>query len=369
MRLVYFFIGFFFLPLVGFAFPENVRHGYISCTACHVSPSGGGVLTPYGRSLSAELMSTWGTSKNAGFFFSDNEDEKKNPPWFRANVFLRGVQTRRSTPAFEKGQFIPMQADVEAGYDSEKFAIIAAIGSRSKNLAQSKDFDQVFSRRHYLLYRVNDNWNARVGKFMFSYGLNGPDHITATRRGLGWDQGSESYNFEISFLGEKSSTLLTAVSSDPIENFGVKDKGVALNQSFLIGEKSKLGFSGFSGGQDAYSRYVLGPYGIWSISKDWFLDTEIFYQQKKISTSGISQSGYSTFNRLGYEFTKGLILYAQFDRSFLNTSNELSKSDNYGPGFQWFPYPHLELQGYLGKEKAAGQEATDFWWLMFGLYL
>ena len=120
------------------AFPENVRHGYFNCTACHVSPSGGGVLTPYGRALSAELMSTWGTPKTAGFFFSDNEDEKRNPPWFRANIFLRGVQTWRSSSAVEKAQFIPMQADIEGGVDTEKYAIIATLGYRAENSSQSK---------------------------------------------------------------------------------------------------------------------------------------------------------------------------------------------------------------------------------------
>ena len=129
-----------------YAFPENVRHGYLACTACHVSPSGGGVLTPYGRSLSAELMSTWGTSKTAGFFFSDNENENMNPTWWRANVFLSAVQTRKDTSTFEKAQFIPMQADLQTGVDTEKFAVIVSAGFRAKDLSQSKDLNEFFSR-------------------------------------------------------------------------------------------------------------------------------------------------------------------------------------------------------------------------------
>lgn len=38
------------------AFPWMVRHNYASCAACHVDPSGGGQLTPYGRAQSDVLL-------------------------------------------------------------------------------------------------------------------------------------------------------------------------------------------------------------------------------------------------------------------------------------------------------------------------
>jgi len=40
------------------AFPSMVRHGYSSCQACHVDPSGGGQLTAYGRAQS-DLLVGW----------------------------------------------------------------------------------------------------------------------------------------------------------------------------------------------------------------------------------------------------------------------------------------------------------------------
>ncbi len=368
MKLVFIFF-LFIAPNISWCFPENVRHGYFNCTACHVSPSGGGVLTPYGRSLSAELMSTWGTAKTSGFFFSDNEDEKKNAPWWRANLFLRGVQTKRNTPTIEKAQFFPMQADFESGIDLDKYAVIATVGLRASKPALSKNLDQWFSRKHYALYRLSDNWTVRGGKFLFSYGLNGPDHVTATRRGLGWDQGSESYNFEATFSDESTSTILSVKSDAPSENLSIKDKGIAINQSFYISNSSRVGLSGFIGGQDLYDRSVLGPYWTWSITKEIYLDSEIFFQQKKLKSSAISQSGYATFHRLGYELTKGFIIFGQFDQSFLDSSDESTKYDSYGPGIQWLPFPHFEIMSYLGKEKAFGQDPTDYWWIMLNIYL
>lgn len=367
MRLLAFFI-FLATPFVH-AFPENVRHGYFSCVACHVSPSGGGVLTPYGRSLSSELMSTWGTSKTSGMFFTDNEDEKKNPPWWRTNVFLRGVQTRRNSPAVEKAQFIPMQADLEAGVDLDKYAVILTGGYRAKD-GSSKNLTEFFSRRHYVLYRPTDNLTFRGGKFLFSFGLNGPDHISATRRGLGWDQGTESYNFETTYSTDNFSTLATIISKSPEEKNTAKDSGIAVNSSWFIFNNSKIGISAYQGEQNSYKRFVYGPYAIFSITENLYLDSEIFFQEKEFKTGNTDkQKGYATFQRLGYEVVKGVTPYIQFDRSYLNNSDRNSQYDSYGAGFQWLPYPHFEAMTFVGREQTYRQPTTDFWWLMLHIYL
>ena len=43
-----------------FAEPIFLSKQYARCTTCHYSESGGGLLTPYGRSLSREEISTFG---------------------------------------------------------------------------------------------------------------------------------------------------------------------------------------------------------------------------------------------------------------------------------------------------------------------
>ena len=350
------------------AFPENVRHGYFSCTACHVSPAGGGVLTPYGRSLSAELMSTWGTPKPARPFFTNNEDEGVSPYWLRAGVFARAVQTYRNTQTAETAKFIPMQEDLEAGVDVGKFAVIASVGLRAKN-SRSTNLNEIFSRRHYLLYRLTDAINVRAGKFMFAFGLNGPDHITATRRGLGWNQGMESYNVELSYLGEKSASIVTAVTSSPQDQGLSRDSGGALTQNFLIGEQSKLGLNAYYGSQSLYTRFVYGPSWVLSITKRIFLNSELCAQTKKTKENGLTENGYAMFHRLNFEAAKGVTPFLQADRSFLDNSSRESMADSYGLGVQWLPYSHFEVVGLWGKEKSYGQSPTDFGWLMLNLYL
>ncbi len=367
MNSVVYFLLIFFMGGPIWAFPENVRHGYFTCTSCHVSPSGGGVLTPYGRSLSAELMSTWGTTKVSGFLFSDQEDEERNPPWFRAQGLLRGVQTYRNTPAIEKALWIPMQADLEGGYDSEKFAIIGTLGYHAKK--GSTDLVEAFSRRHYILYRWNDNWVNRAGKFMFSFGLNEPDHITATRRGLGWDQGSETYNFETSYLGDSHSETLTFISSSPELDNVKRDTALALNTGFFAFKNSRIGFSLYGGEQITSKRIVYGLYWILSLTEKAYLSSEVFIQNRQDKIRLEKKNGYATFHRLGYEITKGLFPYIQADRSFLDTTDKSAKLDSYGLGIQWLPFPHFEVMGFVGKEQTAENDPTDFAWLIFNFYI
>src|SRR3954467_10891477 len=54
------------MPVAASAEPMFLSKQYTRCTACHYSPTGGGLLTPYGRLLShRELSTTGGTASPA----------------------------------------------------------------------------------------------------------------------------------------------------------------------------------------------------------------------------------------------------------------------------------------------------------------
>ena len=48
------------------AYPSMIRHGYTQCSSCHTDPSGGSLLTDYGRAQSEVLLSSrWGARDDA----------------------------------------------------------------------------------------------------------------------------------------------------------------------------------------------------------------------------------------------------------------------------------------------------------------
>src|SRR3989344_1600930 len=101
------------------AYPELSRHGYTNCTACHLSPSGGGILSPYGRELSKEILSTWARDGEQSFAYGAFSPNEK----IVLGAFVRGLQAHREDKDKKEGRFILMQADLEAGYNAEKWAV------------------------------------------------------------------------------------------------------------------------------------------------------------------------------------------------------------------------------------------------------
>ena len=84
-------VGFFALSSVARAFPELIRHGYVNCLTCHVSPSGGGALNDYGRTFSGEGLSTW-TSKNEESVLEGLVKRKQIPAWLSVGGDVRAGQ-------------------------------------------------------------------------------------------------------------------------------------------------------------------------------------------------------------------------------------------------------------------------------------
>src|SRR5271170_3463367 len=92
-----------------FGFAEMVRHGYTQCTACHVSPAGGGILTAYGRELSSDLLSTW-SRPNEGQFLHSAVGAHLAEKGFLFGGDIRAVQTRFQDQHDLQGRFFWMQA-------------------------------------------------------------------------------------------------------------------------------------------------------------------------------------------------------------------------------------------------------------------
>lgn len=311
-------------------------------------------------------MSTWGDTKTSGFLFSA-QDDGETLKWLRSQILLRGVQTYRNTPTIEKAQFIPMQANLEVGVDTESIAIVSTVGFRANDA--SKELKEFFSRRHYALYRFSEHYSARLGKFMRAFGLNGPDHISATRRGLSFDQGSESYNLEMNYTGETFNHSVTLGSSLPEDRGAKKDEGISFDTSYFWKNHSRFGVSVYHGRQSDSERLVLGPYFTISFSDKLYLSSEVFYQDKLNKAGSTRAQGYATFSRLGYEAYKGVLPFVQFDRASLQSSDLSSQFDSYGLGLQWLPYPHFDFMVFAGKEAKFAQAESDFSWLMLNIYL
>lgn len=324
------------------AYSEMIRHGYVNCTSCHVSPAGGGALTSYGRQLSGELMSTWAAENEGEVLHSAlNKSGIERPEWLNFGGDLRAVQLFRSTPQVNAARFILMQADFEVALTFDKWTGVASMGGYMQ-AAQS--------RRHYLNYRPTDELSIRAGKFQQAFGLLLPDHTSTTRKALGWDEGSETYNVEAAWLGERFTGYLTAIMGRPDDPSLAREKGVSVRPAINLGDRFQVGMSYFHGIKAGQKRDVGGAFASLGFTSRLFLLTELDFQRAKLDGSDATL-GLMNFQRLGYDLVQGFNFYLTQGLARSDFKNSRTAFSSYGVGSQFFPRPHFELSMEYQKQK------------------
>lgn len=363
-------LSLFFLSHEAMALPELGRHGYVNCTACHLSPAGGGVLNEYGREISKELLATWAKEGEQGFAYG----LVSPPEALLISAYLRTLQVHKENTASRIGYPILMQADMEVAVNAKRWAVAVTAG-RQEIGAQPKAEGRFMSRRHYGMFRVSDEHSVRLGKFQKFYGLNDANHNLYVRRRLGFQQDTETYNAEYAWLGEKFSTYVTYVFGDLSDSKSrARESGPTVSTSYFLLDKHKIGASYLYGDDKSVrnnaKRHVFGPWFIVSWTEHVYSLSELDFQSRTNRQTGQSTSGYVTSNRLNYELFKGVIPFVLFEQEHLDRDRPQSKLQTYGLGMQFFPRPHFELTAAWQKERLfSAPDYSDLAWIMLHFYL
>lgn len=352
MRLLVLIGTFSILSSLAQAFPEMIRWGYVNCTSCHVSPTGGGLLTDYGRSISAEVLSVWTKSKEE---MVGHGALPEPPSWLKLGGDLRLIQTYVDTPQSTATHFFPMQMDVEVGFQFDRLWWVQSFGMQG-GPSSSRSRAEFVARNFYALYNVTEESFLRAGKYLMPYGLNLPDHTSLVRRNLGFDQGHETYVIDGGYLAEKwnANIALNLGRKDPVQ--GNLEKGASIQLGYNLGDTQKLqGSFSYLEKDSSTSRFILGPQWVWGFHKKWVFLGELTYQEKRllIDAKKILQKGAVTYARLQYEWLRGLHSYFLHQGSYLDFTRLDTRVIKYGAGFLLYPRPHFELTGEVSYQEIA----------------
>jgi hypothetical protein len=346
------------------AFPQMIAHGYASCVACHTTPSGGGLLSPYGRSLSREILSSFGAENEEKFLYG----AVPLPEWFNAGGDIRVLQSYVNSDRFEQARFIPMQMDFEGGIITEKTQIVATVGYQNPNSANATG-SKIFSRKHYLQAIPAEGHYVRAGKFEIAYGFRWPDHFIFSRRDLGWDEGSEAYRAEWVWQSGNFETMSSISMGRPETPSLQMDESVATRIAYSFAETNQAVLSLYYGSNVNGKRALMGPAIALNPVKDLMAFIQIDLQKMLGGVRG-QAFGCVESIRLNYELLKGLHFYAMQEFSKLDLDASVSKQA-YTLGVQWFSRPHIEIAGGVRKLQTSGSVsgATDSAWLLLHYYL
>lgn len=242
-----------FASTISYGFPENTRLGYASCTACHVSPTGGGVLTDYGVGSAAAYLPIFPVEREPRPTFAN----------FGFDVRTMHLETRNFVMQAEShiAAFLSDQIIISGGYDY---------------FEGPKDY--------YLMLKPKAYYSIRVGNFAPAYGLKIPDH----RANISDGTKPQRQAIELTGYTEHGELAVTSTT----DNIGLA------RASIFIGKSSQIGFS-------ATSEYKFGMFAITGTERFWTLAQADWALYKK----------YIAFLQLGAQTIRGINVIGnmQFD--------------------------------------------------------
>ncbi len=233
--------------------PIFLSRQYTRCTNCHYSPTGGGLLTPYGRSLTREELSTTGRGHGVPPGPGQTGSGEESFLWgalgnalgpVNVGIDLRPGHLDVRFPGGKDSRNLLMNAEFVAAYRIKQWTLYGELGRQPLT-----DGTRVDSWEHWVSYRSEKGLGIRAGRFLPAYGVRFADHTAFNRRPLGLDTFDQIYGVELSHSGDHH---LVQVAAGP----GRADS--------LLHDHAKRGFPASPRVQmDLTSRTVQVPSGLY----------------------------------------------------------------------------------------------------------
>ena len=375
------------------AYPWMNRHGYNNCATCHVDPSGGSLLTPYGRAQSELLLSSRYGSKAS----ADPADEEAG----RFSQALFGVVTLPDSLNlggwirngyiwnFVDGELVDhryllMRADAAAHVRLGRFRAygdigIASSGSASQSewawLTTNPDGPNLVGREYWLGWDASDAVLIRAGRLNLPFGLRNPEHTAWVRAETRTDYNQDqqhgvavAYN-EAPFRAE----AMVIAGNYQLRPDDYRERGISgyLEWSFATGQTvgastlvthadSDLGsrLQTWRQSHGAFSRLSWGKLAVL---------TEADALVSSVKSRG-TELGLAAFLQADYEIFRGVHGVATGE-----TLRRAEANADWGwaawAGAAWFVYPHFDLRGDVIFRGGLGGSSTTTYLIQLHGYL
>lgn len=338
------------LPSPARAFPEFVRHGYFSCTSCHVNPSGGGILTDYGRSYSAEKLSAASIKgeEEALHGVLTGEPGKGIRSWLLIGGNLRQLQAASETSTSRDGRWIPMQRDLEICLIGGGATACATGGITKYGWASSTGKTEYGLRKYSLNVQATESIMIRTGRFSPRFGTMIPDHNAWIQAASGRGIDDERDQLELIFSTDK---LEVAVTRDQ-GRYGEDHipSGYIVNAVHAMTETIRTGVSYRTQNSNSSKSQTAGIFTAAGINENAYVLTEINHQSRAANSPGKQDTTrIASYVKAGLEINQGLVTYAVQQIDWKEGHLSPARRDMYGIGLQYFPRPHFELDARAGK--------------------
>ena len=192
--------------------PMFLAKQYTRCTACHYSPTGGGLLTPYGRLLSHRELSTTGASATAPAAGTEDDPHGEQAFLYGAlgdalgplhlGLEARPAYLRIGFPGGSTDMNMLMNLDLIGAIQKNHWTAYGTAGREPGNSAVRNGRVQpdaaFISYEHWIAYQSDGGFGIKAGRFLPAYGINFADHTAFSRIYLDLDRNDQVYGLEVS---------------------------------------------------------------------------------------------------------------------------------------------------------------------------
>ncbi len=222
------------------AYPQFQLARDQTCSACHRSPAGGGILSENGL-INAEAISQFGTAPE--LFYG----KLPLPMWLALAGDLRGAAGVDGGPDAH-GVAFPMQAEVNAVATRDHFSLHVTAGLRDpqyRNTAKTL----FATREHWLQWQQKPGetagWFVRAGRFMPVFGLRFAEHPNYDRRFGGTPLYGEAYGLAVEYIHPSFEVHATGFIHDPLLPDSIeRGNGATLYGELRIARTTSVGIEG-----------------------------------------------------------------------------------------------------------------------------
>lgn len=220
-----------------YAYPQFQMSREQTCSGCHISPAGGGLLTENGL-VTAESISQWGTAPE--FFYG----KIPTPKWLELGGDLRGASGYVQSPEKLLATF-PMQSEIYANATlGAGLSLYVNVGARSAQFG-NEGATHAWSREHYLMWQQHPGEAAglfvRAGRFMPVFGLRIAEHPTYTRKWGGTPLYAETYGLAVEYIQPKFEVHATGFLKDPLIDTPEHSDGAAGIAELRVSPRFSIG--------------------------------------------------------------------------------------------------------------------------------
>lgn len=369
--------------ITAYSYPNFIGKGYHNCLTCHYNPFGNGPLNDYGRGVAASGLAgrlfinkkttDEDLSNRSSFLFG-----KPDKSWIvKPALDYRGATLQRPLQTDETEEtWINMQLDASLSAEFGKnkdiiatytYSVVPAnslpAGSAAYGVAAGEDL--VFSREHYIGYKVNPSLRVYLGKMDKVFGIRVPDHTAYSRRFSGNTQYDATHGAMVHWGKEKFDLGAQYFIGDQEKESDYQSSGFSGKYEHSVSDNVRLGVSLLNESYDTRDTTAYSFLTKMGVGKG----SSVMFELGRVTntpSSGDPTTLQYIFLQNHYYLTRGLYFLTTYEQYVPNTE-ETAENHAIAPGIQYFPMQRVEIRADLINRKSySTTSATKDEWEFLG---